>query len=90
MLRREMERLRMEVNQLRAGVTAGAGTSNQPTPSQQQAASDPYVQDPYGRAPRPELPPLRSLSGNLPNGTESMTGVQYEGQRTNGFRADRF
>ncbi|KAI3323576.1 hypothetical protein HD806DRAFT_535404 [Xylariaceae sp. AK1471] len=89
MLRREMERLRMENNQLRNGAAAGSGPANQPTPAQQPPA-DPYAQDPYGRASRPELPPLRALSGNLPNGPESMTGVQYEGQRPNGFRPDRF
>ncbi|KAI0858513.1 hypothetical protein F4860DRAFT_516728 [Xylaria cubensis] len=87
LLRREMERLRMENNQLRNG--AAPGPVNQSTPAQQ-PTNDPYGQDPYARASRPELPPLRALSGNLPNGPESMTGVQYEGQRPNGFRSDRF
>ncbi|KAH8167228.1 hypothetical protein CIB48_g1043 [Xylaria polymorpha] len=89
LLRREMERLRMENNQLRNSATTGPGPVNQSAPAQQ-PTTDPYTQDPYGRASRPELPPLRALSGNLPNGPESMTGVQYEGQRTNGFRSDRF
>ncbi len=43
--------------------------------------------DPFTRtAPRPELPTLRALSGGLPNGPESMTGVQYEQPRPNGYR----
>jgi hypothetical protein len=89
MLRRELDRLRMENNQLRNGVAAGSAPANQPTPVQQPPA-DPYAQDPYGRSSRPELPPLRALSGNLPNGPESMTGVQYEAQRPSAFRQDRF
>ncbi|KAI8632253.1 hypothetical protein F5Y19DRAFT_356545 [Xylariaceae sp. FL1651] len=89
MLRREMERLRMENSQLRNGAPGGSGPTNQPAPAQQPPA-DPYAQGPYGSAPRPELPPLRALSGNLSNGPESMTGVQYEGQRPNGFRQERF
>lgn len=88
-LRREMERLSMENTQLRNSTTAGPGPAIQSAPAQQ-ATSDPYAQDPYGRASRPELPPLRALSSNLPNGPESMTGVQYEGPRPNGFRPDRF
>lgn len=83
MLRREIERLRKENAQLRAA--AGSGAANQPAPSQQ-PPPDAYVSDPYG----PALPPLRSLSGNLPNVSDSMTGVQYEGQRPSGFRQERF
>ncbi|TGJ85931.1 hypothetical protein E0Z10_g2806 [Xylaria hypoxylon] len=89
MLRREMDRLRVENNQLRNGATTVSGPVTQSTPTQQPPV-DPYAQDPYGRGSRPELPPLRALSNNLPNGPESMTGVQYEGQRPNGFRQDRF
>ncbi|KAK5624496.1 hypothetical protein RRF57_000213 [Xylaria bambusicola] len=89
MLRREMERLRMENSQLRNSAAAGSGPVNQPTPAPQ-PPSEPYAPDPYGRGPRPELPPLRALNNNLPNGPESMTGVQYEGQRPPSFRQDRF
>ncbi|GAP83609.1 putative helix-loop-helix DNA-binding domain-containing protein [Rosellinia necatrix] len=89
MLRRDLDRLRMENNQLRNGAAAGSGPGNQSAAAQQPPA-DPYAQDPYGRGSRPELPPLRALSGNLPNGPESMTGVQYDGQRSNGFRQERF
>ncbi|ORY62167.1 putative HLH transcription factor [Pseudomassariella vexata] len=92
-LRRELEKLRMENAHLRAGmgnVPAGQAPANAPMPSQQ-PPSDPYAQDPYGRgATRPELPPLRSLSGSLANGPESMSGVQYEAQRPNGFRTERY
>lgn len=85
MLRRELDRMRMENAQLRGNMPLppGQGAANAPISSQPPA--DPYVQDPYGRAPRPELPPLRAL-----NAPESMTGVQYEGQRPNGYRPDRF
>ncbi|KAI2613886.1 uncharacterized protein GGS25DRAFT_24025 [Hypoxylon fragiforme] len=86
MLRRELERMRMENAQLRGNLPAlppNQGPANPPIPSQ--PSGDPYAQDPYGRAQRPELPPLRAL-----NAPESMTGVQYEGQRPNGFRSDRF
>ncbi|KAL7628596.1 hypothetical protein AAE478_000111 [Parahypoxylon ruwenzoriense] len=91
MLRRELERMRMENAQLRGnmpGMPPSQGPPSQPMPSQ--PSGDPYGQDPYGRASRPELPPLRALSGNLPNAPDSMTGVQYDGQRPNGFRSDRF
>jgi hypothetical protein len=86
-MRRELERLRMENAQLRAGTPSAASQHSQgPYPAPSQPASDPY-----GKAPsRPELPPLRSLSGNLPNGPESMTGVQYEGQQSNGYRPNQF
>ncbi|KAI1376357.1 hypothetical protein F4677DRAFT_89495 [Hypoxylon crocopeplum] len=80
MLRRELDRMRMENAQLRGNMP---GPPNPPIPSQ--PSGDPYAQDPYGRAARPELPPLRAL-----NAPESMTGVQYEGQRPNGYRPDRF
>ncbi|XDG06887.1 hypothetical protein ABKA04_006502 [Annulohypoxylon sp. FPYF3050] len=85
MLRRELDRMRMENAQLRGNVSLppGQGAANAPISSQPPA--DPYAQDPYGRAPRPELPPLRAL-----NAPDSMTGVQYEGQRPNGYRPDRF
>lgn len=91
MLRRELDRARMENAQLRGnvpGMPGGSGPPNVPLASQ--PSSDHYATDPYGRPARPELPPLRALSGNLPSAPESMTGVQYEGQRTNGFRSDRF
>ncbi|KAI0970295.1 hypothetical protein F4678DRAFT_462525 [Xylaria arbuscula] len=90
MLRREMDRLRMENNQLRNNTGAGSGPVGQQPTTAQQPPSDPYAQDPYGRGPRPELPPLRALNNNLPNGPESMTGVQYESQRPNSFRQERF
>ncbi|KAH6660115.1 helix-loop-helix DNA-binding domain-containing protein [Truncatella angustata] len=83
-LRRELEMVRMENNQLRNG-------PNVP-PAHQQAHQPGYAgsaqptADPYGKgSSRPELPPLRSLSGNVPNGPDSMTGVQYEGQQANGY-----
>ncbi|KAI1265905.1 putative HLH transcription factor [Xylariaceae sp. FL1019] len=89
--RREADRLRLEVNQLRSGapVPAGQGPTNQSVPPPQ-PPTDQYAQDPFGRSARPELPPLRSLSNNMSNAPESMTGVQYDGQRVNGFRSERY
>ncbi|RYP24770.1 hypothetical protein DL765_000316 [Monosporascus sp. GIB2] len=90
-LRRELERARAENEQLRNNMAMppAQSSANHAVPSQ--VGADRYAQDPYGRPPpqRPELPPLRSLSGNLPNAPDSMTGVQYE-ERPNGFRQDRF
>ncbi|KAI1390278.1 uncharacterized protein F4822DRAFT_231341 [Hypoxylon trugodes] len=86
MLRRELDRMRMENAQLRGnlpGLPQGQGAPNQPMPPQ--PPTDPYGRDSYGAPPRPELPPLRAL-----NGPDSMTGVQYEGQRPNGFQQNRF
>ncbi len=65
----------MENQQLRSDLAAMSQAG--PVPPQ---AADPYARP----APRPELPPLRALSGGLPNGPESMTGVQYEQPRLSG------
>lgn len=91
LLRRELERMRGENAQLRNGVPVPPSQSQTSHASSSQAAAESYSQDPYGRQQpqRPELPPLRSLSGNLPNGPDSMTGVQYD-DRPNGFRQDRY
>jgi hypothetical protein len=86
-MRRELERLRMENAQLRGTMPSGQSPPTHAAPPQ--PASEQYAQDPY-RAQRPELPPLRALSGNLPNAPDSMTGVQYEAQRAGVFPPDRF
>lgn len=52
-----------------------------------QPVSDPYGPDQYGRPRPPELPPLRTIqSATEPVGPESMTGVQFEPPRINGYR----
>lgn len=52
-----------------------------------QQVADHYGADQYGRQRQPELPPLRALqSPTGPAGPESMTGVQYEPSRVNGYR----
>ena len=82
MLRREIQAIRMENQQLRSdlsSVSANPAAGHQPPP---QSLADPYARP----APRPELPPLRALSGGLPNGPESMTGVQYDPPRPTDFR----
>lgn len=88
MLRRELQQLRLENSQLRSDGMAG-----RPAPAQ--TLTDSFTADQYGRQPpRPELPPLRSLSGPIttaPPAPESMTGVQYEQPRVNGYRpSERF
>ena len=55
-----------------------------------QPMGDHYVADQFGRPRpdlgRPELPPLRALHSSQSGGPDSMTGVQYEPPRVNGFR----
>jgi hypothetical protein len=90
MLRRELQGMRMESAQLRGEL--GAGAPHTQPPSSVGPASQPasYPADHYAPASRPELPPLRSISGSVPNGPESMTGVQYEAPRVNGYRNERY
>lgn len=81
MQRREVASLRVENSQLRgelSALQANHGVGNVP-PSSQFSSRD---------GQRPELPPLRSLSGEVPTGAESMTGVQYsEPPRMGSYRA---
>ncbi|KAI4601453.1 hypothetical protein KJ359_011582 [Pestalotiopsis sp. 9143b] len=82
-LRTELARLQAENSQLRGGSNA--------TPSHQGSYAAPAQpsSDPYGKgAARPELPPLRALSGPMASGPDSMMGVQYEGTppQQNGYR----
>lgn len=83
-LRREVTSLRSENQALRSEVALHQGRAPP------QGVADPYAADQFGRGqpPRPELPPLRSLQGGTapPPGPESMTGVQYEQPRANGYR----
>lgn len=91
MLRRELQGLRMESAQLRGELGASAPHSQQQPPVAPGPASQPsYAADSYATSNRPELPPLRSISNGVPNGPESMTGVQYEAPRVNGYRSDRY
>jgi hypothetical protein len=71
MLKRELHALRVDNDRMQ-----------RPPP---QGGSDPYA-DQYGR-PRPELPPLRSLQSSAgPAPPDTMTGVQYDQPRANGYR----
>jgi hypothetical protein len=66
-----------------------ATVSNQQPRVPAPAIQDPYAGDRYGQGPPgPELPPLRALQQSVPpaGGPESMTGVQYEQPRVNGYR----
>lgn len=82
-LRGEMSRLVEENRQLRGS------PSSAPTPSSRPASTT-YQGDHYATPNRPELPPIRSLSNNVANGPDSMTGVQYDNPQSNGYRQERY
>lgn len=85
MLRRELSGLRMENPHMMGDM------NRQQAPPPGPAIQPPsYSSDPYASAPRTELPPLRSISNGIPNGPDSMTGVQYDAPRTNGYRPERY
>ena len=86
MIRREIASLRMENTQLRSDLAAGPGHHAPPAP----VAPPTTFTDPFANSSRTELPPLRSIGGTIPSGPESMTGVQYEPARVNGYREERF
>ncbi|RFU75614.1 hlh transcription factor hpa3 [Trichoderma arundinaceum] len=85
MLRRELSGLRMESSHL-----LGELNRQQAPPPGHPSQPASYSSDPYASAPRTELPPLRSISNGIPNGPDSMTGVQYEAPRANGYRPERY
>ncbi|PNY27171.1 Protein esc1 [Tolypocladium capitatum] len=85
MLRREMHGLRMD-----GAHSAGHAQQGPSQPPQQSSQSGSYAADSYANSNRTELPPLRSISNNIPNGPDSMTGVQYEAPRVNGYRPERY
>jgi hypothetical protein len=82
-LRRELQTIRMENQQLRGDLITGQ--QQQRMSSQSSMAPDTYVApDQFRPAPsRPELPPLRSLQNGGPGGPnpDTMTGVQYDQPR---------
>ncbi|KAK7430802.1 hypothetical protein QQZ08_002591 [Neonectria magnoliae] len=91
MLRREMQGLRMESAQLRGELhTSTAQVAPPPPPPATQQPANYAADHPYASATRPELPPIRSISNTISNGPESMTGVQYETPRANGYRQERY
>ncbi|RGP59320.1 hypothetical protein FLONG3_11225 [Fusarium longipes] len=83
LLRREIHALRVENTQLRGS------PSSAPTPASGPPSAT-YQSERYASSNGPELPPIRSLSNNMPNGPDSMTGVQYDSPQTNGYRQERF
>ncbi|PHH67490.1 hypothetical protein CDD82_1427 [Ophiocordyceps australis] len=85
----EIELLRRQIHASRVdGVHATAHSQQGPPPPGSQAGA--FTTDPYVNGSRTELPPLRSISGSIPNGPDSMTGVQYEAPRVNGWRSERY
>ncbi|TDZ53538.1 RNA-binding protein CP31B [Colletotrichum trifolii] len=83
-LRVDIQRLQNELHNARSQQS----TTGQAPPQAQVAPPPPpqaaYQLDPY--ANRRELPPIRGLNGSMANGPDSMTGVQYEAPRMNGYR----
>ncbi|EFZ00124.1 hypothetical protein MHUMG1_06225 [Metarhizium humberi] len=91
MLHREVQALRMEAAQLRGEIGSSGNPPQQappPPPSQGSQPPPPasYGSDIYANTNRTELPPLRSIH----NGPDSMTGVQYDAPRVNGYRQERY
>lgn len=97
MLRRELQKMRMESSQLRGDLSSTGHTQQgppapppaAPAPAQPPQNSQPtttYGSDAYVSTNRTELPPLRSIH----NGPDSMTGVQYDAPRVNGYRQERY
>jgi hypothetical protein len=95
MLRRELSALQGP-GPMRGELGPGAVHPSQhgpppPAPPGQGPPPGAYNSDPYAQgAHRPELPPLRAINNGMPNGPESMTGVQYEAPRANGYRPERY
>jgi hypothetical protein len=89
MLRRELQGIQMERHSQYMGSMDRQQGQQAPPPGHASQAA-PYSSDPYASAPRTELPPLRSISNGIPNGPDSMTGVQYEAPRSNGYRQERY
>lgn len=85
MLRRELQAVQGSRMSDMGPSTPHANQSGPSGPSQPPAQQGPYSSEQYGGS-RTELPPLRSISTSIPNGPDSMTGVQYEPPRVNGYR----
>lgn len=90
-LMNELEALRRENHALLHQLNKQGGP---PPPPIQQAPGPPPppVAGAYGAhdpfVHRTELPPLRTLNGGAPGAPDSMTGVQYDAPRANGYRAE--
>lgn len=87
-LRVDIQRLQNELHNMRLqqSPTGQAPAQSQVAPAPPPPAA--YQTDPY--ANRRELPPIRGLNGAIPNGPDSMTGVQYDAPRMNGYRPERY
>ncbi|KAJ3491668.1 hypothetical protein NLG97_g5549 [Lecanicillium saksenae] len=87
-LRRELQNVKMELAQAR-------GESHPPPQSSQSQSHPPpaqqYPPEHYQQSPNgTELPPLRSISNGMSSNPDSMTGVQYDAPRANGYRDERY
>ncbi|PHH67484.1 hypothetical protein CDD80_806 [Ophiocordyceps camponoti-rufipedis] len=90
LLRREINNMRMEPGHPQSAQQQPPAPPPPPPPQAQQPQPGPYPADAYSNASRTELPPLRSISSSIPSGPDSMTGVQYEPPRVNGYRQERY
>ncbi|KAF4446626.1 hypothetical protein F53441_9757 [Fusarium austroafricanum] len=84
-LRRELHGVRAESQQLRGEFNSSSSRLPLSSAAGPAPQAGPYQPDPYGNPNRTELPPLRALRNSVPNGPDSMTGVQYDSPRTNGY-----
>ncbi|VUC22423.1 unnamed protein product [Clonostachys rosea] len=90
MLRRELQSMRVGGGQYRPDTAQPQQMPPAAAPAQP-SAQPPYVGEHFAGANRTELPPLRSISNGVPNGPDSMTGVQYEAPTgVNGYRPERY
>ncbi|KFA64184.1 hypothetical protein S40285_00887 [Stachybotrys chlorohalonatus IBT 40285] len=89
----ENDNLRREIHSLRGdlGQSAAHQSHQGPPPAPgAQGPAGPFSSEHYAPSNRTELPPLRAISSGIPNGPESMTGVQYEAPRLGGYRPERY
>ncbi|CAK7265169.1 hypothetical protein SEPCBS119000_001375 [Sporothrix epigloea] len=92
-IKSEIHNLRLENRQLRAQVASLHSNANGANSHAPEGMTDPFSRGPGpARGNDQQLPPLRALSSTLslstaqPPPPESMTGVQYDQSRVNGFR----
>lgn len=84
----ENEMLRREIHGLREHARMQGSPSSAPTPASGPPST--YQTERFSSSNGTELPPIRSLGNGIPNGPDSMTGVQYDSPQPNGYRQERY